>query len=216
MGEVDWNGILEAAGPPSEQRVAAGLREALRIGTERAVASLSREGGFADVPALRLRLPEDLEPAAKALRAIGMGKPVDDLEAAMNQAAEKAAGEAMPVFADALASMTISDAMGILHGSDDAATRYFEQRTAATLRVRFSPIVEAAMEQVGVYRTYDEARRLYQALPLAPRLAPDLEGYVLDRTLAGLFTTLAREEARIREDPAARTTVLLRQVFGSP
>jgi hypothetical protein len=214
-GGIDLAAILEAAGPSSESQVASGLREALRVGTQRAVSSLSKPGGFANVAALRLELPSELQPAAQALRTVGMGKPVDDLETAMNQAAEKAAGEAVPVFADAIASMTISDAATILDGPDDAATRYFQQRTSAALRTRFSPIVDSAMQQVGVYRSYSEAMRLYDSIPFAEKPSLDLEGYVLDRTLSGLFGTLADEEARIREDPAARTTALLRQVFGT-
>ncbi len=207
--------ILQAPGATSEARVAAGLREALRVGTERATASLSRPGGFANVPALRLSLPENLQPAARTLRAVGLGKPVDDLEAAMNRAAERAAGEAVPVFADALSAMTIADALAILNGPGDAATRYFQEHTAAALRTRFAPVVDSAMQQVGVYQSYQETQRVYQTIPFSAALpAPDLQGYVLDRTLAGLFSTLASEEARIREDPAARTTALLREVFG--
>lgn len=214
MGGIDLGAILELPAESSEQHIASGLKEALRVGTQRAVSSLSQPGGFANVPALRLQLPEDLQPAARTLRAVGMGKPVDDLENAMNRAAETAAGEAIPVFADAVASMSIADAVGILNGPDDAATSYFQERTSASLRARFTPIVEGAMQQVGVYRSYSEAKRLYESIPLTQDLAPDLEGYVLDRTLSGLFGSLAKEEARIREDPAARTTALLREVFG--
>lgn len=207
--------LLQLPDSASETHVASGLREALRVGTERAVATLSEPGGFADVPALRLQLPEAIQPAAKTLRRIGMGRPVNELESKMNEAAERAAGEAIPVFADALTSMTISDAMGILNGPDDAATQYFQGRTSEALRARFRPVVEGAMQDVGVYRAYGEAKRLYESIPLTKELAPDLEGHILDSTLSGLFGTLAEEEARIREDPAARTTALLREVFGS-
>ena len=208
--------VLRASGAPSEARVAAGLREALRVGTERATATLSRPGGFANVPTLRLTLPEPLQPVARTLRSVGLGRSVDNLEAAMNRAAENAAGEAVPVFADALGAMTIADAVAILNGPDDAATRYFEEHTSAALRVRFAPVVDSAMQRAGVYQTWREAVRLYDAIPMVGALpaAPDLQGYVLDRTLDGLFSTLAGEEARIRADPAARTSELLREVFG--
>jgi hypothetical protein len=208
--------ILQVPGTNQEARIAAGLREALRVGTQRAVSIRSQPGGFAAVPSLRLRLPNDVQPAAKTLRAIGMGHHVDELESAMNRAAERSAGEAVPVFADAIASMTIADAYEILNGADDAATRYFQDRTSAALRTHFAPVVQSAMAEVGVYQAYSEAMKLYEALPLSQGLgAPDLQGYVLDRTLSGLFSTVAAEEARIREDPAARTTALLRDVFGN-
>lgn len=209
LGLVDI--LLEQ--PESEARVASGLREALRVGTERAVATLSAPGGYAEVPSLRLELPESLQPAAKTLRHIGMGRQVDRIEEKMNEAAERAAAEAVPVFAEAVASMSIRDALGILNGPDDAATRYFQGRTSEELTIRFRPVVEGAMQEVGAYRAYDEAKRLYESIPLTKSLPPDLETHVLNETLAGLFDTLAEEEARIREDPAARTTALLQEVF---
>lgn len=220
MQGVDFGSILEAPGAASQPRVASGLREALRVGTERAVSRLSQQGGFSGVPRLRLGLPDDLQPVARSLRAVGLGGPVDDLERSMNRAAETAAGQAVPVFADAIAAMSITDALRILNGPDDAATRYFEARTSAALRTRFQPVVDTAMRETGVYRAYGQTRRYYDALPLAEALGqdalPDLQSYVLDRTLTGLFGVLAEEEARIRDDPAARTTALLREVFGQP
>lgn len=211
----DLAAILEPDRPLTEATVADGLRQALRVGTERAASELSRPGGFWDDPALRLTLPDQLDPLVGTMRALGFGARVDELERTMNRAAERAAGEAVPVFAEAIASMSLEDAMGILRGPPDAATRYFRKRTSGPLAERFAPVVRDAMGRVGVYAPYRDLVARYEAIPLSKPVAPDLERYVTDRTLDGLFATLAAEEARIREDPAARTTALLRRVFAS-
>lgn len=204
-----------AAGPAGQDQVAAGLREALRVGTDRAVARTSRAGGFLDVPSLHIPLPESLQPVARSLRAIGLSGPLDRLEVGMNRAAELAAGEAAPVFLDAIRSMTLSDARAILHGGDTAATDFFRERTRAPLTARFAPKVKEAMQKVDLYRSYAQVRDAALAIPgLASRPELDLEGYVTDHTLDGLFDVLGQEERRIRQDPAARTTELLKQVFG--
>lgn len=197
-----------------EQTVAAGLREALMVGTERTVRSTSRLDGFLANELIRIALPEELQSIAKTLRSVGLGKQVDDLEVAMNRSAERAAGEAKVVFFDALAQMTLADAFGILNGGDRAATDYFRRRTSAALARRFRPIVRQKMGEVGLYRSYEKAVRSYSALPFTSKKpAPDLEEHVTQRALSGLFVTLAEEEKRIRQDPAARTSALLRRVF---
>jgi hypothetical protein len=132
----------------------------------------------------------------------------------MNRAAEQAAGQAAPVFVDAIASMTLQDAAGIVRGGDTAATDYFERTTSDPLRARFRPIVEQAMQQVGLAQRYDRLVGRYTALPFASKLNLDLPGYVTEQTLAGLFHVVGEEEKRIRTNPAARTTELLKQVFG--
>lgn len=198
----------------SRSQVASGLKEALRIGTERAVASTSRPGGFLDDARLRIALPDGLATTARAARMVGFGAQVDALEVTMNRAAERASAEATTVFWDAVAKMTIPDAMGILNGGDDAATRYFRNATEQTLRARFEPVVTGAMQQVGVYQAYDGLAARYGALALVGDPKAMLNDHVTSETLDGLFSVLAREEKRIREDPAARTTALLREVFG--
>lgn len=204
-----------AGGALNESTVAAGLRQALQVGSERASSLLARDGGFARNPVLRLSLPDELHNVAKTLRAVGFGSQVDALELSMNRAAESAVGEAVPIFTNAIQSMTIADAFSILNGPDDAATEYFRVRTSEALRARFTPIAQQGMREVGLYRTYEEIKTLYERIPLTTMPAPDLERHVTDRALAGLFTELAKEEAKIRADPAARTTALLRRVFGS-
>lgn len=213
LGPLD---SLLGAGGLDEATVAAGLRDALETGTRRATARLSKPGAFSDDARFRIELPQELAPMREALGLVGMGARLDDLETSMNRAAERAAGEAVDVFALAIASMTIQDAFDILKGPDDAATRYFERVTSSRLRSRFEPVIADTMKQVGVYAKYATLKARYDAIPLSKPAAPDLESYLTDRTLAALFSALADEEAAIREDPAARTSALLRKVFGSP
>jgi hypothetical protein len=205
---------LGTQGALSESTVIAGLREALRVGTQRSVAVTSQQNGYFDNPLIRIALPDELDATAKALRALGFGAKVDELELAMNRAAERAAGEATPVFLDAITSMSIQDAHGILRGGDRAATDYFETRTRGTLTQRFEPIVDESMRKVGLVQLWDALLARIAILPLVPKPDFDLNTYVTDRGLTGLFMVLAQEETRIREDPAARTTELLRNVFG--
>jgi Protein of unknown function (DUF4197) len=196
-----------------EETVARGLREALRIGTGRAVERTSRIDGFLADELIRIHLPEELQDMAAALRRIGFSRQVDELEVAMNRAAEKAAGEARVIFVDAVTGMSIADAFGILRGGDTAATDYLRERTADRLRQRFHPIVRDKMEDVGLYRSYNQLAEAYNALPFTRKPALLLDDYLTEEALDGLFTTLGQEERRIREDPIARTTELLRKVF---
>jgi hypothetical protein len=213
LGPLD---ALLGTGALDEATVAAGLRDALETGTARASRRLSEPGAFSDDARFRIELPSELDPMRQALGLAGMGQLFDDLEISMNRAAENAAGEAVDVFVTAIANMSIRDAFEILQGPDDAATRYFERVTSERLRNRFEPVIKQTMEDVGVYATYSALRTRYDAIPFTKPPAPDLERYLTDRTLAALFSALAEEEADIREDPAARTTALLRKVFGSP
>ncbi len=206
-------GAAQGEQPLDEATVARGLREALRIGSGRATRRVGRLDGFLANELIRIRLPEELEKMADALRAIGFRRQVDELEVAMNRAAEQAAGEALDIFVAAIGDMTIADAFGILRGGDTAATDFLRGRTTETLRQRFEPIIATKMEKVGLYRTYGRLADTYNDLPFTRRPAVDLESYLTDRALDGLFTTLAEEETRIREDPVARTTELLRKVF---
>jgi hypothetical protein len=186
----------------------------LRLAAERAVGATSQPGGFLDNARIRIGLPGALGQMTSGLRAIGMGAQVDELEVAMNRAAEKAAGEATPVLVDAIGQMSFADVSGVVTGGDTAATEYLEKTTREPLRERFRPIVDQAMQSVGLVAQYDQLVGRYNAIPFV--LAPDfdLTGYVTDGTLSGLFTVVGEEEKKIRTDPAARATDLLKQVFG--
>jgi hypothetical protein len=211
IGEI----LQSGGGPLDEPTVAAGLKEALRIGTERATDSTSRVDGFYGNALIRVAMPEQYRDVAGAMRRVGLGGTVDEFEVAMNRAAEKASGEAVDVFWSAITRMTIADAFGILNGGETAATDYFRNRTAAELRRRFQPIVTDKMKAVGLYRIHNDLIARYNQLPFDKPAAVDLDNYITSRAVDGIFTILAQEEMRIRENPAARTTDLLRRVFGS-
>jgi hypothetical protein len=200
--------------PLDATTVAAGLKEALQVGTERTVLATSSVDGFLANQLIRIALPEQFGTMAKAMRTVGFGSQVDALEVAMNRAAERAAGEAKTVFWNAIRQMTVADAFEILNGGDTAATSYFRDRTEETLRSRFQPIVEQKMGEVGLYRIYEDVVDRYRAIPFVTTPPLDLGDYVTDKSMNGLFLVLAQEEKRIREDPLARTTELLRRVFG--
>jgi hypothetical protein len=211
-------GILDSGsgdGELDESVVIAGIREALRVGTQNTVISTSQVDGYLGNELIRIVFPEQMGSMVSTLRTVGLGAYVDELEVGMNRAAELAAAEARDIFWNAIRDMTVTDAFGILNGDDTAATEYFRKQTGAGLRERFHPIVEQKMEQIGLSRLYGKAADAYNSLSFtgAPELV-DLDEYVTDRALEGLFTVLAQEEQKIRKDPAARTTELLKKVFG--
>lgn len=191
-----------------------GLKEALEVGTQNTVDQVSAKGGYSESSTIRIPMPERLEAMASALRKLGLGSSVDTFEERMNQAAEMAASEAVPVFADAIMSMSFDDAREILNGGDTAATDYFRDATSASLKKRYSPIVTEQMEKVQAVSLYKDLVGRYNDIPLVPLIDYSIEDYVTEQALDGLFTVLAREEEKIRENPAARTTELLKTVFG--
>lgn len=196
-----------------EAEIAAGLREALATGTSRAVGRIGVTDGYWANAQLNIPLPENLKKVEKTLRALGQGRTVDDFHLSLNRAAEAAAPEALPIFRDAIRSMTLQDARAILDGTPTAATDYFRGRTQGPLAARFKPIVMNATSAVGATRKYKELAGKVGKY-VSGFEAQDLDQYVTDRALAGLFRTLADEETKIRRDPAARTTELLKKVFG--
>ncbi len=211
--------LLRGAGLPSspaltEARIAQGLKEALRVGTERAVGLTGRADGYFGNARIRIPMPDDLETLERTLRRVGLGAQVDRFVVSMNRAAEQAAPRAKRIFWDAVTQMTIADARRILDGPDAAATDYFRGKTTAPLTAAFRPIVDRALGQVGVTRQYQALVAQYNRIPLARPQAVDLDDYVTARALAGLFLVLGEEERKIRTDPAARTTEILRDVFG--
>jgi hypothetical protein len=212
--------VLEAAEAIGKQdtldqeTVVAGLREALRIGSQRTVDRTATVDGFLGNALIRIAMPEELGKMASTLRKIGFGRQVDELEVAMNRAAEEAAGGARDVFWEEIRGLTIPDAMEVLGGGPTAATDLLRLRTSDEIRERFRPIVVDKIEQVGLARLYTDLADDYNKLPFVSRPAVDLEEYVTEEALGGLFTVLGEEETKIREDPVARTTELLRKVFG--
>lgn len=191
-----------------------GLREALRVGTGRAVGAVGREDGFLGNPDIRIPVPEKLRKVEKALRLVGADRIVDEFTTSMNRAAEAAAPVAKQVFLDAVRRMTFEDAMTILRGDGHEATDYFRGSAGPELQRLFRPIVDDKLESVGATRSFNDLMRKVDELPLLNRPAMDLNEYVTAEALDGLFLMLAREEERIRTDPLARTTELLKKYFG--
>ena len=200
------------AGLPDD-KIIAGLKQALQLSTGKAVALTGRPDGFLKNEAIKILLPPKLETVGRGLRMLGMGEKVDELEVGMNRAAEQAAPQAKQIFLAALRKMTFSDARQVLTGGDTAATEYFKRTSSPDLTTAFSPIVHRSMERVGVVQQYDQ---VLASAPGGTMLAGqfDLDKYVVGKTLDGLFLMLGEEEKKIRKDPAAQTTALLKEVFG--
>ena len=199
----------------SQSEMVAGLKEALDTATEIAVNKLGTAGGFLDNPQVRIALPEELDWVEKGLRTVGKEELADDFVTTMNRAAEEAVPAALEQFQGAISAMSLEDAKGILNGPDDAATQYFRKASEAGLREQFLPIVNETTAATGVTSAYKNMTKQLGGLGgLFNTKSLDVDNYVTDKTLDGLFTILAQEEARIREDPVARSTELLKKVFG--
>ena len=210
-------GVLQSqpgGGDLGDAEIGDGLREALRVGTERVTASLGQVDGFNTNPDVHIPLPESLQTVQSALAMVGLSDLADDLELRMNRAAETAVPQAKELFWQAVSEMTLEDAQGILSGPGDAATRYFQDRMSPPLTERFTPVVNQELADAGAVQAYDQMMGDYDALPFAPDVQANLTPYVVQQALDGMFLMLAREEAAIRQDPAARTTELLQTVFG--
>lgn len=200
----------------SDNDIAAGLKEALGKGVKSAINSLGKPNGFLLNPRVKIPLPKSLQKLEKGLRIAGQGKSVDAFVASMNNAAEKAVPVAVDVFVDAIKQMSFDDARKILlSGQKDSATQFFRRKSEETLRGKFRPIVEEFTEKTGVTQKY---KAMIGKAGFAARLlgqeATDLDGYVTQKALDGLFLLVADEERKIRENPIGRTTALLRKVFG--
>ena len=200
----------------SNSEVVTGLKDALASGVESAIKTLGQPGGFAGNKLVEIAVPESLNSIVSAARTLGQGQYVDSFEATMNQAAEKAVPESAEILADAIRKMSVDDAMNILNGPDDAATQYFRKVSEASLTERLKPIVNQATDQAGVTAAYKNLTG--QATPIIGSLMEgsmlDLDQYVTKQSLDGLFKYIALEEKSIRANPAARTTDILKKVFG--
>lgn len=203
-----------AAPTADSNQIAAGLKEALRVGSDTVVAQLGKPDGFNADPAIHIPLPKSFKTVQSTLKPLGMSPLLDDLELKLNRAAEQATPKAKALFLSAIEGMTLDDVMGIYNGPQDAATRYFQQKMSPQLAVDMKPIVDQALSQAGAVQAYDNVMGQYRAVPFVPDVKADLSGYVVDQGMNGIFHYLAQEEAAIRQNPAKRTTELLRTVFG--
>jgi Protein of unknown function (DUF4197) len=202
------------------QQASAGIKEALTNATNGAVNLVGRPGGYFDNPAIKILLPSQLQPVEKGLRAIGAGAQVDKFEKSMNDAAEAAAPKAEPIFEKAIRGMSISDAERIVDGGKTSATDYFRRKTSGELTTAFTPIVKQAMAKYSVTQQYESLMGKYQSGSALGGLLGgmtgkfDLDSYVVHKSLDGLFYMVGQEERKIRTNPAAQVTPLLREVFG--
>jgi hypothetical protein len=201
----------------TDNEISGGLKEALFSGVKFAVNTLGKENGFLDDARVKIPLPKNLQNVEKALRFAGQGKMVDDFVASMNHAAEKAVPVAIDVFMDSIKQMTFNDVRNILFsGQDDSATQFFRRTSEETLRGKFRPIVEQFTSQVGVTQKYKDMMGKYGFVgKLFGQDATDLDGYVTQKALDGLFFMVAEEEKKIRKDPIGTGSAILKKVFGS-
>jgi len=199
----------------SSSEIASGLREALRVGTEKVVGQVGTEDGFNADPEIHIPLPGALQDVQSVLRKVGMAELADDLELKLNRAAEVAAPEAKELFFQAISEMTLDDVQQIYDGPGDAATRYFQGKMSPPLAERMAPIVNDSLAEVGAIKSYDTMMAQYKEVPFVPDVKSNLTEYVVEKGMDGIFHYVAKEEAAIRNNPAARTTELLEKVFGS-
>ena len=228
-GWADWLDVFKDSGTqqtpaasqamstrPTDGEMIAGLKEALNKGTQYAVNNLGQEGGFLDNAKVRIPMPKSLAWLEKTLRTLRQDRLADEFIASLNHAAEQAVPEAATIFGDAIRNMSLEDAKGILTGPDDAATQYFRSNTSAALTEKMRPIVAQATSRAGVTSNYKKmTARAGGLTSLLSKDSTDLDGYVTDKALDGLYLMVAEEEKRIRENPLARTSDLLKKVFGS-
>ncbi len=198
----------------TEEEAGFGVKEALNNGITSAVSFLNKPDAFFKSELYKVLLPPDAKKMEKTLRDIGMGKMADDAIEAINRGAEDAVGYATPIFVDAIKQMTVTDALKLVTGGKNSITDFFREKTSAKLKAAFMPVINQSLDKTNATKYYGDAVSRYNKVPFAKKMNPDLSDYVADRTLFALFDRIAVEEANIRSNPAARTSDLLKKVFG--
>ncbi|MBI3502714.1 MAG: DUF4197 domain-containing protein [Bacteroidetes bacterium] len=225
-GQIDWNKaandankeinqIKSGSKPLSNDEVIQGLREALNVGTNNSTASASKADGFYKNPLIFIPFPSEAQKIKNTVEDLGMHKQVQDFEMSINRAAEEASKEAAPVFLDAIKGMSIADGFSILHGADNAATQYLNDKTSGELTAKFTPIIKNAIQKVEVTKYWNPIITTYNKVPGVEKQNPNLEQYITSKALEGLFKLIAGEEKKIRTDPVARISDILKRVFGN-
>ena len=199
----------------TSDEVGKGLKQALSIGVKKGAEKLANVDGFLGNAAVKILLPPEAQKVEQKLRALGFNNQIDAAITSLNRAAEDAAKSAAPIFVNAITSMNITDAFSILKGNDSAATSYLKGKTTTALMAAFSPIIDSSLSKVGATQLWNALFAQYNKIPFIKKVNPDLKGYVTDRAISGMFYQVAQEEAKIRTNPAAQTTDLLKKVFGS-
>lgn len=205
--------LLQTPQGLTTDEVGSGLKEALINGISKGSDLTSQVDGYFKNPEIKIPFPPDAKKVEDKLRAIGLGSDVDRFVMTLNRGAEDAAKEAKPIFIDAIKSMSIQDAWGLLKGQDDAATQYLKKTTTAQLKTKFSPVIQNSLNKVNAAKYYSDLVNTYNKIPLVEKANPDLNAYATDLAIQGLFTMVAKEEKNIRQNPVARTSDLLKKVF---
>jgi hypothetical protein len=211
------NAVSGKPGALSNDDIVSGLKEALTVGSQKGSTALSQVDGFFGNAALKILLPPEAQKVESTLRKVGLGKQVDDAILSMNRAAEDACKSAAPIFGNAIKQMSFQDALGILKGSDTAATGYLRGKTTADLTTAFRPVIEQSLEKVNATKYWNTLITSYNKVNFlggGQKINPDLSAYVTDKALSGIFFQVAIEEKSIRKDPLARTSEILKKVFG--
>jgi len=206
--------LKSGAGGLTEKDAADGIKEALVKGTGESVKFVSVLNGYWGNPEIKIPFPQEAKDVESNLRAIGMGKKVDEFNESMNRAAEQAANEAKTIFISAIKALTVKDAINIVKGESNAATTYLKRTTSPDLKVAFQPKIKASLDNVSATKYWGDLISAYNKIPFVKKMNPNLTEYVTGKAIDGLFVMIAKEELKIRKDPAARTSELLKKVFG--
>lgn len=211
----DLNKTVGSGESLTTAEVAEGLKEALIKGISTGSDLVSQVDGYFKNPAIKIPFPPDVKKVEDRLRQIGFGNEVDKFVMTLNRGAEDAAKEAKPIFVTAIKSMTIQDAWGILRGNDNAATEYLKRTTSPQLKEKFKPVIQNSLSKVNATKYYHDIVTRYNQIPTVQKVNADLDDYATDKAIEGLFLMIAKEEKNIRDNPVARTTELLKRVFGA-
>jgi hypothetical protein len=207
--------VNQGKGGLTEKDAVDGIKEALVKGTGESVSFVSKLNGYFSNPEIKIPFPPEAREIESKLRAIGMGSKIDEVILSLNRAAEDAAKSAQPIFVSAIKNMTVSDGIQIVKGPNDAATKYLAKTTTPELKAKFSPVIKASLDKVDATRLWEEVIKSYNQIPFVTKQNPNLTEYVTDKAITGLFVMIAKEELKIRQNPVARTTELLKKVFGN-
>lgn len=209
--------LLETASsnlPPTESEISQGIREALIVGAKNTVAQTSKNNGFLNNSLIKIPFPPEAAKVEQTARDLGLDKQVDQFIETMNHGAEKASAKATDIFVSAITQMTLQDVYDIWKGDNDAATQFLKRTTEGKLKTEFRPIIKQSLDQVDVTKYWNPLVDNYNKIPFVTKVNPNLDEYVLDKTMDGLFLVIAQEEAKIRENPQARVSEILQRVFG--
>ncbi len=199
----------------SQDEAVSAIKEALNKGVIESVKEISKENGYFKDPEIKIPFPEEAKSMESKLNAMGMKKKVDEVVLSINRAAEDAATEAQDIFINAIREMTLADGMDIVKGNDDAATQYLKKHTSDKLKTQFKPIIKTSLDDANATKYWDVVVKTYNKIPMVKKMNPDLTDYVTEKAMEGLFIKVAEVEKEIRKNPVARTSDILKKVFGN-